>query len=166
MSTLPLYTGLYTKYIAPNYLRHICCTGWRRLIGSPKLLIIFHQRATEYRSLLRKMTYKDKGSYESSPPCTIIFYGICMYTLKALNVDHCNTLQHTATYCNILQLTATHCNTLQHTTTHHNTLQHTATHGNTRQHTATHCNTLQHTATHHNTLHNTTYIAPYCTILH
>ena len=44
-------------------------TGWRRLIGSPKLHIIFHKRATKYRSLLRKMTYKDKGSYHSSPPC-------------------------------------------------------------------------------------------------
>jgi len=44
-------------------------TGWRRLIGSPKLQIIFHKRATKYRSLLQKMTYKDKGSYESSPPC-------------------------------------------------------------------------------------------------
>jgi len=34
------------------------------------LQIIFHNRATKYRALLRKMTYKDKGSYESSPPCT------------------------------------------------------------------------------------------------
>jgi len=45
-------------------------TGWRRLIGSPKLQIIFHQRATKHKSLLREMTYKDKGSYESLPPCT------------------------------------------------------------------------------------------------
>ena len=45
-------------------------TRWRRLMGSPKLLIIFHKRATKNRSLLQKMTYKDKGSYESSPPCT------------------------------------------------------------------------------------------------
>ena len=44
-------------------------TGWRKLVGSPKLQIMFHKRATKYRSLLRKMTYKDKGSYESSPPC-------------------------------------------------------------------------------------------------
>ena len=44
-------------------------TGWRRLIGSPKLQIIFHKRATKCRSLLQKMTCKDKGSYESSPPC-------------------------------------------------------------------------------------------------
>ena len=47
-------------------------TGWRRLIGYPKLQIIFHKRATKYRSLLRKMTYKDKGSYESSPPCNTL----------------------------------------------------------------------------------------------
>ena len=44
-------------------------TGWRRLIGSPKLQIIFLKRATKYRALLLKMTYKDKGSYGSSPPC-------------------------------------------------------------------------------------------------
>jgi len=50
------------------YLR--LCTGWRKLIGSPKLQIIFHKRAIKCRSLLQKMTYKDKGSYESSPPCT------------------------------------------------------------------------------------------------
>ena len=49
-----------------SWLRDI---GWRRLIGSPNLQIIFHKRATKYRSLLRKMTYKDKGSYESLPPC-------------------------------------------------------------------------------------------------
>ena len=49
----------------------MCDTGWRRLIGSPKLQIIFHKRAIKYRSILRKMTCKDKGSYESSPPCTI-----------------------------------------------------------------------------------------------
>ena len=55
------------------YIQRECVrgdTGWRRLIESPKLQIIFHKRATKYRSLLRKMTYKDKGSYESSPPCT------------------------------------------------------------------------------------------------
>ena len=44
--------------------------GWRRLIGSPKLQINFHKRVTKYRSLLQKMTYKDKGSYGSLPPCT------------------------------------------------------------------------------------------------
>jgi len=44
-------------------------TGWRRPIGCLKLQIIFCKRATNYRALLRKMTYKDKASYESSTPC-------------------------------------------------------------------------------------------------
>ena len=52
----------------------VCYTGWPRLIGSPKLQIIFHKRATKYRSLLRKMTYKDKGSYESSP--LVLAFGV------------------------------------------------------------------------------------------
>jgi len=63
---------LYVYYQCRHFLgrRAIKRTGWRRLIGSPKLHIIFHKRATKYRSLLQKMTHKDKGSYESSPPCT------------------------------------------------------------------------------------------------
>ena len=32
--------------------------------------IIFHKRATKYRSLLLKMTYKEKGSYECTLQCT------------------------------------------------------------------------------------------------
>jgi len=54
-------------------------TGWRRLIGSPKLQIIFHKRATKYRSLSRKMTYKDKGSYEFSPLCNM---SLCSLSLS------------------------------------------------------------------------------------
>ena len=56
-------------------------TGWRRLIGSPKLQIIFHKRATKYRSLLQKMTCKDKGSYESSPPCSGILKSYTSYII-------------------------------------------------------------------------------------
>jgi len=57
--------GGHSLVVVPSF----ACTGWRRLIGSPKLQIIFHKRATKCRSLLRKMTYIDKGSYESSQPC-------------------------------------------------------------------------------------------------
>jgi len=46
------------------------CTGWRRLIGCLKLQVIFRKRTTNYMALLRKMTYKDTASYDSSPPCT------------------------------------------------------------------------------------------------
>ena len=73
-------------------------------------------------------------------------------------MQHCNTLQHTATQCNSLQHTASHCNTLQHT--HINTHTHIQEEGHIdlkyppsaypqgrfRFHTHTH--TLRHTATH------------------
>ena len=73
-----MYTYIYV-YVYKALPANIPCdsavcasrdTGWRRLIGSPIWQIIFHERATKYRSLLRKMTCKDKGSHESSPPCT------------------------------------------------------------------------------------------------
>jgi len=54
---------------ALRYPFHEYLTGWPRLIGSPNLQIIFHKRTTKCRSLLRKITYEDKGSYESSAPC-------------------------------------------------------------------------------------------------
>jgi len=44
-------------------------TGWRRPIGCLKLQVIFRKRATNYRALLRKMTYEAKASYASPPPC-------------------------------------------------------------------------------------------------
>ena len=87
-----IYTGV-SAYVHSIYMCTCVCghishqtlihTGWRRLIGSPKLQIIFHKRATRYRALLLKMTYKDKGSYESSPPCTIhvcqVYIPICIW---------------------------------------------------------------------------------------
>jgi len=44
-------------------------TGWQKPIGCLKLQVSFHKKATDYRALLQKMTYKDKASYRSSPPC-------------------------------------------------------------------------------------------------
>jgi len=46
-------------------------TGWRRSIGCLISWITFRKLATNYRALLRKMTYKDKVSYESPPPCSL-----------------------------------------------------------------------------------------------
>jgi len=45
-------------------------TGWQRPIGCLKLQVIFRKRATHYRVLLMQMTYKEKASYMSSPPCS------------------------------------------------------------------------------------------------
>jgi len=51
-------------------------TRWRRCIGSLKLRVSFHKRATNHRALLRKMTYEDKASYGSSPPCIVMLHSI------------------------------------------------------------------------------------------
>jgi len=51
--------------IGPTFKR----TGWRKPIGCRKLQVILRKRATNHRALLRKMTWKHKASYGSSPPC-------------------------------------------------------------------------------------------------
>ena len=51
-----------------DFLTCACGTRWRRLTGCLKLQVNFWKRATNYRALLRKMTYKDKASYGSLPP--------------------------------------------------------------------------------------------------
>jgi len=70
------------------------------------------------------MTYKDKGSYESSPPCNE----------GSQDAMHSDTRQGTrnkehTTWGKQLAIEgsqrAMHCNTPQHTATHCNTLQHT-----------------------------------------
>jgi len=45
--------------------------GSRRPIACLKLQVIFHERATNYRVLLREMTQKDKASYDHTPPYKI-----------------------------------------------------------------------------------------------
>jgi len=47
-------------------------TGWRRTIGCLKLQVISRKRATNYRALLRKMTYEYRASFDSTPPCTTL----------------------------------------------------------------------------------------------
>jgi len=44
--------------------------GWQGPIECPKLQVSFRKRATNYRALLQKKTYKDKAFNRSSPPCT------------------------------------------------------------------------------------------------
>jgi len=62
-----LMSFLNYRKIKVRHLWH--ATGWRRLIGCLKLQVIFRKRATNYKFLLRKMTYKDKASCDSTPPC-------------------------------------------------------------------------------------------------
>ena len=93
MSTLEWVMSLTEWVMSHTWMRwgvisHIFGTGWRRrLIGSPKLQIIFHKRATKYRALLLKMTCKDKGSYESSPPCIMIHLYVWHSVIHAYDMD-------------------------------------------------------------------------------
>jgi len=63
----------------PLSLGHSCLalkargTGWRRITGCLKSQVIIHQRATNYRALLRKMTYKNKVSYDSMQLCRGVY---------------------------------------------------------------------------------------------
>jgi len=57
------------EYLNACYSRYVVLvpdatkvTGWRRPIGCLKLQVIFRKRATNYRTLVRKMTHKYKGS--------------------------------------------------------------------------------------------------------
>jgi len=55
--------------------------------GGLELQEIFRTRATNYRTLLRKITYKDKASYTSSPPsicvlCASTYFFFHTYTLQ------------------------------------------------------------------------------------
>jgi len=67
---------------------YLCLSaGWRRPIGCLKLQAIFHERATNYRAFLRKMTSKDEASYGSSPPCTrCIHIYICIYVSRCIHI--------------------------------------------------------------------------------
>ena len=93
------YQMMYTKVFHKNIL----CTGWRRLIGSPTLHIIFHKRATKYRALLLKMTYKDKGSYESSPPCTNVSCTNRVQMYTHVSYTKAKVLAHTHVSENVYQ---------------------------------------------------------------
>ena len=48
-------------------------TKWPRLIECLQLQVSFHKRATSYRALLQKITYTDKASYDSTPPCISLY---------------------------------------------------------------------------------------------
>ena len=63
-------------------------TGWRKPIGCLKLQVIFRERATNYRALLREMTCKDKASYDSTPPCTQQCNDFCLSFFLLISTAH------------------------------------------------------------------------------
>jgi len=66
-----LFKSQLNSYVTlKSQLATQCTTGWRRPIGCLKLQVIFRNRATNHRAILRKTTCKAKASYDSTPPCT------------------------------------------------------------------------------------------------
>ena len=66
-------TNLSRGWMRNDSFVHVIFNGtttWRRLIKWLKLQDIFRKRATNYGALLRKITYKDKASYDPTPPCS------------------------------------------------------------------------------------------------
>ena len=65
-----IYTYTYTHMYLCScaQVRHTGHTGWQRPIECLQLQVIIRKRATNCRALLWKMTYKDKASYDFTPP--------------------------------------------------------------------------------------------------
>jgi len=58
----------------PSRKKGVLDAGWPRPIGCLKLQVIFCNGATNYRALVRKMTYRDKAFYWSSPSCRECYF--------------------------------------------------------------------------------------------
>jgi len=83
-----LYTHTHLAHTHGTSQHLIHClsdTRRRRPMGCLKLQVIFRKRATNYRALLRKMTYGNKASYGSSPPCTahLFWKEFCIHLLRS-----------------------------------------------------------------------------------
>jgi len=93
-------------------------TGWRRPIGCFKLQVIFRKRANNYQTLLRKMMYKDKASYASSPPCTSLRCSAYTHTHIHTHATCTHTRIHAYMHTHIHTYTHTHIHTYTHTHIH------------------------------------------------
>jgi len=82
-------------YIYRIPLRPVSTTGWRRLTGCLNLHVNFRKRATNYMVLLRKITYKDKASYDSTLRCAFIVFPVRPVSIETHTHTHTHTYTHT-----------------------------------------------------------------------
>jgi len=146
-------------------------TGQRRPTGCLRhpatLQVIFRKRATNYRTLLRKMTCKDDSSYGSSPSCTVVcdvaVYGstcsvwlhvavcvaVCASTLRvccsaACVLQRCDIPRESGSTCNRMLYVALRCSVMQCLAECCNVLQHVAMCCSMLQCVAVCCSALEH----------------------
>jgi len=147
ISSYPLYAAGAIIHICIHHLYHLhkfesslplVGTGWRRLIGCLNLQVIFRKTATNYRALLRKMTYEIRHPMRLRHA---VYPLLQIHHVKNQNLrdqarcrnrflNECNTLQRTATCvasihsrfaesgyfimrCSVLQFVAVCCSVLQ-----------------------------------------------------
>ena len=114
-------------------LQNTFSTGWRRCIGCLKLQTSFRKRATNHRALLRKMTYKDKASCGSSPPCSELTFENCeLVHWCGVRVAFVHTYIHT--HVPVHTHTHTHIHVHIYPPTQHTTRIHAHTHTQTHTH--------------------------------
>ena len=92
-----IYMHVCSVRICGIYIPCVRDTGWWRPIGCLKLQVIFRKSAINYRALLRKMTYKDKAFYGSSPPCSCMFV-FCLGAFVFFS-SMCCSVQSESTSC-------------------------------------------------------------------
>ena len=139
-----------------KHVENICTYRMAKTHRMPWVEGHFRKRATHHRALLRKMTYKDKASYDSTPSCITYIYHvwIYVYTLQK-KVKYCTCIMHEYIYIRYIYVLITYISIFTAHVNEAHEMRHvtyTATHCNTLRHTATHCNTFPHTATHCNTM--------------
>ena len=79
----------------------------------PLIVGLFCKRATNYRALLRQMTYEDEASYASWPTCNIIVLECYVLFNFATKRIHAESLHIAALCCSALQCIAVCCSVLQ-----------------------------------------------------
>jgi len=92
-----MYKCVYVCVCTRTTTSKVYTRGWCRVIGCLKLQVIYRKRATNYEALLREMTYKDKASYDSTPPF-ICRVQISVCACKGSNVFACVCAIHMYVY--------------------------------------------------------------------
>jgi len=88
--------------ISLHLIFHRIHTWWQRLTGCLKVQVFFRKRATNCRALLQKMTYKDKASCNSTPPCNKFSSELTFKNVYLCVAVCCSVLQCVAVCCSVL----------------------------------------------------------------